>query len=71
MTLVLTPVLLGGAYVALCATKEANWYNTMVAYPFGMAVCLLKGPSGLVGAGPVLVGAGPGGPAPGFDLHAS
>lgn len=42
-TLALTTVLLGGAYVALCATKEANWYNTMAAYPFGMAVCLLKG----------------------------
>ena len=43
MTLVLTTVLLGGAYAALYATKEAYWYNTMAAYPFGMMVCLLKG----------------------------
>ena len=43
MTLVLTTVLLGGAYAALSATKEAYWYNTLAAYPFGMVVCLLKG----------------------------
>ena len=41
-TLVLTIVFLGVVYAILVKTKDPYWYNTMAAYPVGMAACLVK-----------------------------
>lgn len=41
-TLALTIGLLGILYAVLVTCKEPYWYNTVVAYPLGMAACLTK-----------------------------